>query len=153
MRVWRHVTECWWYLTATEVLFLLLYNTKWCHYNNRRERERSSCLPKRRDKASKTHYAAISKHLGHFCNTSDILLAVFMAEAKILVKSMTKVVAIQTVRWNALTHQVWFQCKWDGSLASSRQTWQSVQTYDTATYVNHKTTRFTVGLYLKSCNN
>ena len=86
-------------------------------------------LPKWWNEARKAHNATIGKQLGHFSNTSDIFFTIFRAEAKILVKAMTNVVTIKTVCWNALTNQVWFQCKRDSSLASSRQTWQSMQAH------------------------
>lgn len=63
----------------------------------------------RRHKTADGYNAAIGEQFGHLSHTSNVLLTVSLAEAQILVEAGANVVAVQTVRRNALRHQVGFQ--------------------------------------------
>jgi len=75
---------------------------------------------KRTNEACETDDAAVGEQLGHLGDASNVLLAVLGAETEVLIESVSDVVSVQTVRWNAEPDQVFFQCKRDGSLASAR---------------------------------
>jgi len=58
------------------------------------------------DEARQAHDAAVREQLRDLRDAPDVLLAVFRAEAEVLVQPVTNVVSVQAVRGNALTHQV-----------------------------------------------
>ena len=89
---WRGISYC-----RATILFSTWIRNKWRRH-----------LSEWTDKARQTDDAAVSKQLGHLWDAPDVFLTVLRTEAEVLVKSMTNVVAVQTIRWNSLTHQVAF---------------------------------------------
>ena len=76
------------------------------------------------DEGGEADDATIGEELGHFRDTTDVLLAVLRREAQVLVESMSDVVAIETVRGNSLRHEVLLQSEADRRLSGSRQTYK-----------------------------
>ena len=81
-----------------------------------------------RDEGGEADDAAIREQLGHFGDSSDVLLAVLRREAQVLVEAVSDVVAIKTVRRDALRHQVLLQREADRRLSRSRETWSEQTT-------------------------
>lgn len=68
------------------------------------------------DESSDADNTPISKQLGNFRNTSDVLLAVLGSEPQVLVQPCTDVVPIQTVSRDSLADQVLLQGEGNGCL-------------------------------------
>lgn len=76
------------------------------------------------DESSDADNTPISKQLGNFRNTSDVLLAVLGSEPQVLVQPCTDVVPIQTVSRDSLADQVLFQGEGNGCLPGPWETGQ-----------------------------
>lgn len=74
------------------------------------------------NEAGNAHKTSISKQFGHFCDTTNVLLAVFRAEAQVLIKALPDVISIQSVAGDAMTHQILLQSHADRRLTRTRQT-------------------------------
>ena len=62
-------------------------------------------LAKWTDEACQAHDTTISKQLGHLSYTTNVFLSILWREAEIIVQTVTNVVTIQGVRWDALANQ------------------------------------------------
>lgn len=83
---------------------------------------RVTVRPVRRDERSNGNGRAVRKQLGHFGNAADVLVAVFLAEAQVLVQSKPDVVTVQAVGGDfALAEQLVLEFDGDCGLAAGGQ--------------------------------
>jgi len=74
------------------------------------------------DEAGEADDSSIGKELGHFGDTSDVLLSIFVTESEVLVQSMPNVITVQTVGWNALADKKLLEGERDRCLTSAGET-------------------------------
>lgn len=74
------------------------------------------------DEAGDGDGAAVGKELGDLGDTADVLVAVLLAEAEVLVQAEAHIVAIQTVGRQAQVQQVLLEGGGDGGLSGGGQT-------------------------------
>ncbi len=75
------------------------------------------------DEAGDAHKPSVSKQFYHFCDTTNVLFAVFRAEAQVLIEALPDVISIQSVAGDPMTHQILLQSHADRRLTRTRQTW------------------------------
>lgn len=81
--------------------------------------------PVRRDEGGDGDAGAVGEQLGHLGDAPDVLVAVLLAEAQVLVQPEPDVVAVQPVRGHAaLAQQLVLQLDRDGRLARRREAGQ-----------------------------
>lgn len=80
-----------------------------------------SVIGERRYETANCYLATVSKQFRYFGHPPDVLLSIRLAEAQILIEARTNVVAIQSIRWNAVRHKKRFQFKCDRCLARPTQ--------------------------------
>lgn len=76
------------------------------------------------DEAGDADEPRVGEEPRHLGDAPDVLLAVLRREAQVLVQAVPDVVAVQGVARDAMSHQVLFQSKANGRLASSRKAWR-----------------------------